>query len=216
MILVDNLYNQNPITEEDLHFLTLFSNQAGMAIENARLYRHLEEMHEELKETQALLLQHEKMAALGELSDTIAHEIRNPLVSIGGFARRLYRAVTEEVPEKRYAQTIMVEVARIEKILDDVTQYTHKDSPVSKACDLQEILESSLSMISEEYKTERLQMVKEFAPDLPKSHGRRSTAETGLFQPVHQCLSGDEWKWDSVCSSLLLLPEMERLIFEWK
>jgi len=35
VIVVDNLYNQNPITEEDLHFLTLFSNQAGMAIENA-------------------------------------------------------------------------------------------------------------------------------------------------------------------------------------
>jgi len=171
VILVDNLYNRNPITEEDLHFLTLFSNQAGMAIENARLYRHLEETHEELKETQALLLQHEKMAALGELSDTIAHEIRNPLVSIGGFARRLYRAVSEDVPEKRYAQTIMVEVARIEKILDDVTQYTHKDSPVSKACDLQAILESSLSMISEEYRTETLQMVKEFAPDLPRVMG---------------------------------------------
>ena len=194
VILVDNLYNQNPITEEDLHFLTLFSNQAGMAIENARLYRHLEEMHEELKETQALLLQHEKMAALGELSNTIAHEIRNPLVSIGGFSRRLYRAVAEDVPEKRYAQTIMVEVARIEKILDDVTQYTHKDSPVSKACDLQEILEGSLSMISEEYKTEKLQVVKEFAPDLPKVMGddrELKQAFFNLFINACQAMNGN-------------------------
>ena len=194
VILVDNLFNQNPITEEDLHFLTLFSNQAGMAIENVRLYRHLEEMHEELKETQALLVHHEKMAALGELSDTIAHEIRNPLVSIGGFARRLYRAVTEEGPEKRYTQTIMVEVARIEKILDDVTQYTHKDSPVSKPCDLQEILESSLSMISEEYKTERLQMVKEFAPDLPRVMGddrELKQAFFNLFVNACQAMNGN-------------------------
>jgi signal transduction histidine kinase len=194
VILVDNLYNQNPITEEDLHFLTLFSNQAGMAIENARLYRNLEEMHEELKETQALLVQHEKMAALGELSDTIAHELRNPLVSIGGFARRLYRAVTEEGSEKRYAQTIMAEVARIEKILNDVTQYTHKDSPVSKACDLQEILESSLSMISEEYKTERLQMVNEFAPDLPRVMGddrQLKQAFFNLFANACQAMNGN-------------------------
>jgi signal transduction histidine kinase len=194
VILVDNLYNQSPITEEDLHFLTLFSNQAGMAIENARLYRHLEEMHEELKETQALLLHHEKMAALGELSDTIAHEIRNPLVSIGGFARRLYRAVTEGEPEKRYAQTIMVEVTRIEKILDDITQYTHKDSPVSKACDLQAILESSLSMISEEYKTERLQMMKEFAPDLPRVLGddrQLKQAFFNLFINACQAMNGN-------------------------
>jgi len=193
VILVDNLYNQNPITEEDLHFLTLFSNQAGMAIENARLYRHLEEMHEELKETQAHLVHHEKMAALGELSDTIAHEIRNPLVSIGGFARRLYRAVTEG-PEKRYAQTIMVEVARIEKILDDVTQYTHKDSPVSKACDLQEILESSLSMISEEYDTEQFRMMREFAPDLPSVMGddrQLKQAFFNLFINAYQAMNGN-------------------------
>jgi len=33
VILVDNLYNQNPITEEDIHSLSTFSNQAGLAIE---------------------------------------------------------------------------------------------------------------------------------------------------------------------------------------
>jgi GAF domain-containing protein len=39
VILVDNLYNQNRITEEDVHFLAMFANQAGLAIENAILYR---------------------------------------------------------------------------------------------------------------------------------------------------------------------------------
>ena len=194
VILVDNLFNQNPISEEDLRFLTMFSNQAGMAIENARLYRNLEEMHEELKETQSLLVHHEKMAALGELSNTIAHEIKNPLVSIGGFARRLHRTVTGEGPEKRYTQTIMVEVARIEKILDDILQYTHKDSPVSKACDLQAILENSLSMISDEYNTERLQVVKEFSPDLPKVMGddrQLKQAFSNLFINACQAMNGD-------------------------
>ncbi len=56
----------------------MFSNQAGLAIENAMLYRNLEEVHQTLKETQTFLVHQEKMAALGELSATIAHEIRNP------------------------------------------------------------------------------------------------------------------------------------------
>jgi hypothetical protein len=102
-------------------------------------------------------------------------------VTIGGFARRLYRAVTEEGTEKRYAQTIMLEVARIEKILDDVTQYTHKDSAVTKACDLQAILESSLSLVSEEYKIETLHVVKEFALDLPKIMGDDRQLKQAFF-----------------------------------
>ncbi len=100
VILVDNLYNQNPIADEDIQFLSMFTNQAGLAIENVLLYRNLEEIHQELKETQNLLVHREKMAALGELSANIAHEIKNPLVSIGGFARRLDRAIPDEASEK--------------------------------------------------------------------------------------------------------------------
>ena len=149
VILVDNLYNQNPITEEDIHFLTMFSNQAGLAIENAMLYRNFEEVHQELKEAQALLVHQEKMAALGELSTNIAHEIKNPLVSIGGFARRLDRAIPAEAQEKRYTQTIMKEVGRLEKILNDILTYTHDESMAFKEWDLCDIVEDSLSMISE-------------------------------------------------------------------
>ncbi|MEW6376838.1 MAG: GAF domain-containing protein, partial [Thermodesulfobacteriota bacterium] len=171
VILVDNLYNQNPITEEDIHFLSMFSNQAGLAIENSILYQNLEEIHQELKETQNLLIHREKMAALGELSNSIAHEIKNPLVSIGGFARRLYRAIPDDAPGKRYTQTIMIEVARIEKILTDIFNYTHDESIAFKECDLRKILEDSLSMIQERVDVGRVELVKEFSEEVPQING---------------------------------------------
>jgi two-component system, NtrC family, sensor histidine kinase HydH len=171
VILVDNLYNQNAITEEDLHFLGMFSNQAGLAIENAILYRNLEDIHQELKNAQTLLIHHEKMAALGELSTNIAHEIRNPLVSIGGFARRLDRTIADETPEKRYARTIVKEVGRLEKILDDILLYTGNGAIQFQALDIKEILEDSLSLMSGEIQTNGIDLVKEFADGLPPVSG---------------------------------------------
>ncbi len=184
VILVDNLYNQNPITDEDIHFLTMFSNQAGLAIENALLYRNLEEVHQKLKETQDLLVHREKMAALGELSSSIAHEIKNPLTSIGGFARRLDRSISEGIPEKRYAQTIAKEVARLEKILNDILHYTHDESMVFKECDLREILEDSLSMIPDGFDSERIALVKEFAKELPRVNGDGQQLKQAFFNLI--------------------------------
>jgi len=193
VILVDNLYNQNPITDEDIQFLTMFTNQAGLAIENSLLYRNLEEVHRELKETQAYLLHQEKMAALGELSTNIAHEIKNPLVSIGGFARRLDRIIQDESQEKRYTETIIKEVSRLEKILDDIHNYTRDESFAFKELDLQHILEDSLSMVSEGVQGEGIQLVKEFAEELPKVRGdyhQLKQAFSNLISNAYQAMDG--------------------------
>ena len=184
VILVDNLYNQNPITEEDIDFLTMFSNQAGLAIENALLYRNLEEVHQELKEAQNFLLHREKMAALGELSNSIAHEIKNPLTSIGGFARRLDRSIPTEVPEKRYTQTIIKEAVRLETILNDILNYTHDESKIFKECDLRKILKDSLSMISEGFDAGGIQLVEEFDQKLPKVNGDDRQLKQAFFHLI--------------------------------
>jgi signal transduction histidine kinase len=145
------------------------------------LYRNLEEVHQTLKEAQIFLVHKEKMAALGELSSTIAHEIRNPLVSIGGFARRLYRSIPDEAPEKRYTQTIMIEVSRLEKILSDLLNYTRDESLVFKELNLRDILEESLSMVSEKFEDGKIELIKEFAQDLPKAMGDHQQLKQVFF-----------------------------------
>ncbi len=193
VILVDNLYNRNPITDEDIQYLSMFTHQAGMAIENVLLYRNLEEIHRELKETQSLLVHREKMAALGELCNSVAHEIKNPLVSVGGFARRLYRAIQDEAPEKRYAQSIMIEVGRLERILDDLYNYTRNGSMVYQECDLKNILEDTLSMVSEKFDDEGMVIVKEFAEDLPKIDGDYHQLKQAFFNMIgnsYQAMDG--------------------------
>jgi len=184
VILVDNLFNQDPITDEDIRYLTMFSSQAGLAIENTLLYRNLEEVHQELKEAQTFLVYQEKMAALGELSTSIAHEIRNPLVSIGGFARRLDRTLTADASEKRYAQTIVKEVERLEKILNHILTYTHEEAMTLKELDLREVMEESLSMISESLRNGGIQLDKEFSEKVPGVKGDYYQLKQAFFNLI--------------------------------
>lgn len=91
-----------------------------------RLNEDLEKNLEELREVQVKLIQTEKLSALGRLTADVAHEIRNPLTSIGGFARRLNKKLQQGSREKEYSDIVVTEVDRLERILRDVLSFSRE------------------------------------------------------------------------------------------
>lgn len=147
VIEVDNFMDKHPITEEDLYLLTMLSHQAGLALENARLYAFIEKTNEELKVARERLIDTEKMVAIGEMAAGMAHEIRNPLVSIGGFVRRLYKKFPGDEQVQSYFQVIINEVERLEKTLNEITDFSQDPRGKYKDWDLNRIVEDALGLI---------------------------------------------------------------------
>jgi two-component system, NtrC family, sensor histidine kinase HydH len=184
-LLQIGLIEKEKCSPEEWDLLLLISKEMAATIQNDRLQCRSEQLVSEL----AALCDLERMTALSELSASIAHEIRNPLVAIGGFARRLGRTIPEEGPEKRYADTIIEEVTRIEKFLRQVQAYTGNNPRDNHLCDLRDILEESISMISRD--GERIRIVKEF-PDRPATvRGDRKQLKQAFFNLIanaHQAM----------------------------
>jgi GAF domain-containing protein len=111
-------------TAEDLEVLTMLGNMIGPALENAHLYSRLKEKlsltREELKVVENKLLQTERLAALGKLSRGVAHEVRNPVMIIGGFARRLKKRLPANDPAQEMIDPILHELRRLEQMVAEI------------------------------------------------------------------------------------------------
>ncbi|MDD2539639.1 MAG: ATP-binding protein [Desulfuromonadaceae bacterium] len=145
MVVVDNPDSGRKITCENLHFLQLFANQAGMAIENSMLYNRIKDAHLNLKDARERLLHGERLAAIGEMAANLAHELKNPLITIGGFAGRLLKSLPDETREHQYADTIVSEVSRLEKMLAEILAFSRKPTICFCVCDLEEIIQECLA-----------------------------------------------------------------------
>ena len=147
-VMVDNALTRAAITQEDLRFLQLFTNQAGMAIENSILYNKIEDANRQLSEAQENLLQKERLAAIGEMAAGIAHELKGPLVSIGGFAGRLAKKLPQETIEWAHADLIVREVLRLESILSEILLFSKKATICYTRCNIAEIVKESLAVVN--------------------------------------------------------------------
>jgi len=78
------------------------------------------ERTEELREKDKQLIEAERIAALGKIANRIAHELRNPLTVIGGFARRMFKKTPDDDPNKNYLRIMMKEVIVLENRVSEI------------------------------------------------------------------------------------------------
>jgi signal transduction histidine kinase len=171
VLVVDNYGSHEKITDQRLKFLELFSAQAAIALDNARLVHRIESARQSLHETQERLLQREKMATIGEMSASVAHELRNPLVAVGGLARRLRKQLKPGSNELKYASIIHEETERLEKMLNRILSFARQNDLVPAPFSLDRVIEQALLIEGEKLAKADIKLSVEIADDLPQLQG---------------------------------------------
>ena len=169
VIVADNVYTAEPISDERVNTLTMFVNQASLAIENAETYKSLEDKIDQLTETQQRLIRSEKLAAIGSMSSYVAHEIRNPLVTIGGFAKTLSRFTFTDTKIKVNIDIIIEEVKHLEKILNNITDFAKPSKPEKIDVQICEIMENTCLLMENYFQEKHITLQKKYETGVPEA-----------------------------------------------
>jgi len=175
VVIADNHYSRDPILQENVELLCMFANQAAIAIENAESYQrlekekaHLEQAYRDLADAQDKLVRSERLVAIGRMAAHVAHEIRNPLVNIGGFAGAMSRR--KEMPREeisRYSDIIASEVRRLESILARVMDFSKPPRPLVRQSNLCSVVKDTLAQLRNRASEQGTEIVTHLIKDPP-------------------------------------------------
>lgn len=200
IVVADNQFSYQAIDEERMNLLTLFANQAGLAIERAATYASLDEeknklqrAYEQLKTTQDQLLQAKRLATIGEMVAQVAHEIRTPLVTIGGFARKIQKAsLRKKANELQNVSGIIVEeVTRLEKILTNMLDFSKLSKPQLELANINEIINETCILLglAENSNETGVNLQKELDVGLPETFVDRQQIKQVLINLMQNAIS---------------------------
>jgi signal transduction histidine kinase len=150
-------------------------------MENNQRVRHeealvrLDESHRKLKEQTDILFQTEeqlrradRLSALGELSAGMAHEIRNPLGAIKGAVEILKDDYTTDEAKYEFIQILLKETDRLNHIVQEFLGFARPKQPEFQQADLNEVIESVLTLTTQEVRKTAVQVDKKLDPSIGK------------------------------------------------
>ncbi|HOM27920.1 MAG TPA: ATP-binding protein [Deltaproteobacteria bacterium] len=120
----------------------------------------------ELKELEKKYYESQKLAAIGQLSAGIAHEIRNPLSSIKMSLQILEKRMQPQGNDLKRFKIAQREVEHLEKLVSDVLLYAKPMEPSKSPCDLRQVADQAIAMVEKSIEEKRIEVHRDYPPDL--------------------------------------------------
>jgi signal transduction histidine kinase/CheY-like chemotaxis protein len=150
-------------SDDETRALTSLAHQTALALDKVRIYAELQKNLEQLKETQAQLIQADKLTALGTLLSGMAHELNNPLSTILLSVQLLKRR--HALPEATRARMDVVEqeCERASRLIQQLLVFARRRPPERKRVDLNEVTRAALGLQAPTFELRGIRVVTELA-----------------------------------------------------
>jgi len=125
----------------------------------------------EVKELRSQIQRSERLAFLGEMAASVAHEIRNPLNSISGFGQLLCERIDADDRLHKFAEIIVDETTRIEKIVAQTLHFVKDDTIPFESIDFNEVLNSTTASARDKLAERGIAVTLDLNPYLPYMMG---------------------------------------------
>jgi len=146
--------------QKEKEFLIAIANVLGGVIERKRADESLREAYARLQITQNQLIQAEKLSAVGQLASGVAHEVRNPLGIITQGVKYLEKRVSD-ADALNVLLMIKDSVKRADKIISGLVDFSKSESLDLKPEKINSVIESSLSLITNQFELKNIKIVRE-------------------------------------------------------
>jgi two-component system sensor histidine kinase HydH len=159
---------------------------------NKSLSRQVELKTEELLESQERLLRSERFAAVGEAAAYVSHEIKNPLMVIGGMANQVARRLFEDPAAQEKLQIIQTEVKRLESFLGELRDFLRPAQPSRKEIDLNRVIREVEALMEEAFQEKGIRLEDRLGPNLPPVQADPNQIEQVLLNLFKNALEATE------------------------
>jgi nitrogen-specific signal transduction histidine kinase len=153
--------------ELELALLETIADLLALVMDQAERFGTLRRAELRGRELQARLTREERLATLGEMAVRVAEDARNPLASIGAFARRVHRELPESSAHREYLEIVIRECDRLERIIGAPLESLPVEPGSMRVQSLNEVVQEALRLVGESLVRRRVRLLKKLAPDLP-------------------------------------------------
>jgi len=132
-----------------------------------KMSNELLQTRERMEEANRKLIQAEKLASIGRISATIAHEIRNPLTSVKLNIQKILQSTQLDEIEEEHLRISQEGIGQIEKFIREFLDFTRSSELNLDRFSIEQILEESIKMMSDSLDQKKINIEKNFQEGLP-------------------------------------------------